>query len=214
MFVRAGVVVSVALVLASFAVGVYVYPQVLDRMPSHWDASGQVNGYMPKLLDLFLMPFGSLVLLGLFLLIPRVDPLRKNIASFRGYYDGFVALLAFYLLFIQCLMVASALGYSFNIVQLLVPAAGALFIYLGVLLGKAKMNWFIGIRTPWTLSDERVWTETHRIGGKAVILTGLVTLLGVVFPEYALVLMFLPLILVTIYLTYYSYSLYKRLEAG
>jgi uncharacterized membrane protein len=214
MFVRAGVVVSVALVMASLAVGVYVYPNVPDRMPSHWNAAGQVDGYMPKLLALFLIPFGSLVMLGLFLLIPRVDPLRKNIEGFRGYYDGFVALLTFYLLYIQCLSIASALGYGLNMSQFLVPAASVLFIYLGVLLGKAKKNWFIGIRTPWTLSDERVWNETHRIGGKILILAGLVTLLGAVFPEFALALILAPLISVTIYTTYYSYHLYKKLETG
>jgi len=201
-------------VLASLAAGVYVYPNVPDRMPSHWNAAGQVDGYMPKLLALFLIPFGSLVMLGLFLLIPRVDPLRKNIEDFRGYYDGFVALLTFYLLYIQCLSIASALGYRLNMNQLLVPAASALFIYLGVLLGKAKRNWFIGIRTPWTLSDERVWDETHRIGGKILILAGLVTLLGVVFPEFALALILAPLISVTIYTTYYSYHLYKKLGTG
>ena len=92
--------------LASFAAGVYMYPQVPDRMPSHWNAAGQVDGYMPKLLSLFLIPFGSLVMLGLFLLIPRVDPLRKNIEGFRGYYDGFVVLFTSYLLYIQCLSIA------------------------------------------------------------------------------------------------------------
>jgi len=173
-------------VLASFAAGVYVYPQVPDRMPSHWNAAGQVDGYMPKPLSLFLIPFGSLVMLGLFLLIPRVDPLRKNIEGFRGYCDGFVVLLTFYLLYIQGLSIASALGYRFNMNQLLVPAAGALFVYLGVLLGKAKRNWFIGIRTPWTLSDERVWDETHRIGGRLLVLAGLATLIGVAFSEFAL----------------------------
>jgi len=161
--VKAGAVVAVALVLASFAVGVYVYPQVPDMMPSHWNASGQVDGYMPRLPALFLIPFGSLLLVGLFLLISKIDPLRRNIASFRGYYDGFVELFAFYLLYIQCLMVASALGYRFNVVQLLFPAAGALFIDMSLLLGKARRNWFIGIRTPWTLSNERVWAETHRV---------------------------------------------------
>jgi len=209
---RVGVVVSVALVLASFAVGVYMYPQMPDRMPSHWNAAGQVDGYMPKPLALFLIPFGSLVMLGLFLLIPRVDPLRKNIEGFRGYYDGFVVLLTFYLLYIQALSIASALGYRFNMNQLLVPAASALFVYLGVLLGKAKRNWFIGIRTPWTLSDERVWDETHRIGGRLLALAGLATLIGVAFPEFALILIFAPFIPVTIYVTCYSYLLYRRLE--
>ena len=196
--------------LTSFAAGVYVYPQVPDRMPSHWNAAGQVDGYMPKLLSLFLIPFGSLMMLGLFLMIPRVSLLRKNIEGFRGYYDGFVVLLTFYLLYIQGLSIASALGYRFNLNQLLAPAASAFFVYLGVLLGKAKRNWFIGIRTPWTLSSDVVWDKTHRLGGRLFSACGIIALLGLLLPEYALLFVIVPVIAVAIYTCIYSYFEYRK----
>ena len=91
---------------------------------------------------------------------------------------------------------------------------GPVFFYTGVLCENAKRNWFIGIRTPWTLSSERVWDKTHKIGGRLFKIAGIVTLLGAFFPKYAVFFILIPTLFVAIYTVIYSYVEYQKVEAG
>jgi len=93
-------------------------------------------------------------ILGLFAVIPRIDPLRENIAEFRSYYDWFVVIFTIYMFVVHAGVVAFNLGYEFDFTYLILVAAAGLFYYSGVVLTHAKQNWFVGIRTPWTLSSE------------------------------------------------------------
>jgi immunity protein, SdpI family len=197
-------------ILASFLLGAYLYPQMPERMASHWDASGSVNGYMPKLWGLFLMPIISTILFLAFLVIPKIDPLKENIAKFRSYFDWFILLLFGFLFYLYLLTIAWNLGYRFNMIQLMAPAIGLLIYYVGVLTENAKQNWFIGVRTPWTLSSERVWNKTNRQAGKLFKAAGVIAVLGAVFPQYAIALILVPVILAAIYPLVYSYLEYQR----
>lgn len=197
-------------VLASFMLGAYLYPIMPERMASHWDASGSVNGYMSKLWGLFLMPVISTVLFLAFLVIPRIDPLKENIAKFRAYYDLFILQLFGFLFYIYLLTIFWNLGYRFNIIQLMAPAIGLLIFYAGVMMENAKQNWFIGVRTPWTLSSERVWNKTNRLAGKLFKAAGILAMLGAAFPEHAILLILVPVILAAVYPILYSYQEYQR----
>ena len=115
-----------------------------------------------------------------------------------------------FLLYIYLLTILWNLGLWFNMVQLLAPALGVLFYFCGVLIGKAKRNWFIGIRTPWTLSNEKVWDKTHLIGGRLFKAAGLVALLGVLFQNYAILFVLIPVILVSLFTIVYSYFAYQK----
>lgn len=199
-----------SLILASLLLGAYLYPIMPERMASHWDASGSVNGYMPKLLGLLLMPVISAILFLAFLVIPRIDPLKENIAKFRAYYDMFILLLFGFLFDLYLLTIFWNLGYRFNIIQLMAPAIGLLILYAGVLTENAKQNWFIGVRTPWTLSSETVWNKTNRLAGKLFKAAGILAMLGAVFPEHAILFILVPVILAGIYPLIYSYQEYRR----
>jgi uncharacterized membrane protein len=85
-----------------------------------------------------------------------------------------------------------------------------LFYYLGILSENVTRNWFIGIRTPWTMSNEKVWDKTHKLGGKLFKIIGLTSLLGVFFQNYAILFTLIPTILITIYTVVYSYFQYKK----
>jgi len=198
------------LILASFVLGAYLYPIMPERMASHWDASGSVNGYMPKLSGLFLMPIISTVLFLAFLVIPRIDPLKENIAKFRAYFDLFILLLFGFLFYLYLLTILWDLGSRFNIIQLKAPAIGLLIFYAGVLTENAKQNWFIGVRTPWTLSSETVWNKTNRLAGKLFKAAGILAALGAAFPQYAIFLILVPVILAGIYPLIYSYQEYQK----
>ncbi len=203
-------ILIVGLILISFLMGAYLYTYMPEKMASHWDANGRVNGYMPELSGLFLLPVISAILFLAFMLIPKIDPLKANIEKFRGHFDVFVLLLFVFLFYIHMLIMLWNLGYRFNIMQLLAPALGVIIYYSGVMTENAKQNWFIGVRTPWTLSSEVVWDKTNKLAGKLFKVAGVLAVMGLVFPKYAIFLILVPVILAAVYPVIYSYQKYQQ----
>jgi uncharacterized membrane protein len=208
--------VILGILILTFAIPVIAYPLMPEPMASHWGMSGEANGYLPRFWGLFLVPFISAGLALLFLIIPRIDPLKKNYQQFRPAYDRFVIVILLFLLYLSVLVILWNLGLRFSMAQVLAPAFGALLYACGVLIGRAKMNWFVGIRTPWTLSSERVWEKTHAFGGKLFRAAGILALLGAVLPGIAWLLFIGPVLLISVYLVVYSYLEYQKevVEAG
>jgi uncharacterized membrane protein len=198
------------IVLALFAVSAAFYPQMPERVASHWNAKGQVDGYMSRFWGLFFLPILSTGLVALLLLVPRIDPLKANIAAFRGYYDGFIVLMLGFMLYIHILTILWNKELRFNMVQAMAPAMGALFFWAGVMIKHAQRNWFIGIRTPWTLSSDTVWNRTHAIGGRLFQIAGLLCLLAIPFPSLAIWLILVPVMSVGVYTVVYSYWAYQQ----
>lgn len=203
-------IVIIGIIILSFLVGFYFYPQMPERVASHWNAQGEVDGYMPKSWGLFFMPLLLVGLFLLFLLIPKIDPLKENIKKFRKYFDGFIVLLMLFLFYIYLLTIFWNIGFRFNMGQLMIPALGILFYYCGILIENAKRNWFIGIRTPWTLSSETVWDKTHKIGGRLFKIAGVIALFGIFFPKQSILFVIVPVLLVTVYTLIYSYFAYQK----
>lgn len=204
-------VIVLVIILLSFIAAVYFYPQMPEKMASHWNAQGKVDGYMPKFWGLFLMPIVSVVMFLLFLLIPKIDPLKKNIEKFREYFDWFIVLIIAFLFYIYLLTVFWSLNFRFNMAAMMVPALGILFYYMGILTENAERNWFIGIRTPWTLSNNIVWKKTHKLGGKLFKIAGIIAVIGVLFQKYALFFVLVPAISVAAYTIVYSYFEYNKI---
>ena len=203
-------IVSIVIILLSFAVGIYLYPQLPDKMVSHWNVDGRVNGYMPKFWGLFLMPIISSIMLMLFLLLPKIDPLKENISQFRRYYDNFILLIILFMFYLDVLSIRWNQGRRFNFVQFLIPAFVILFYYAGILISHTKRNWFIGIRTPWTISSDVVWNKTHELGGRLFKIVAIISLIGLILPSIAFWLLIVPIMLVTVYVIIYSYFEHKK----
>jgi uncharacterized membrane protein len=200
----------IVVVALAFLLGIVLYPQMPDPMASHWNASGEVDGYMSKFWGVFLMPLLLVGLLFLMFLVPKLDPLKKNIDKFRKYYDGLILLISGFLLYIYVLTLVWNLGYRFNMGLMMAPAMGLLFYYIGILLENAKRNWFIGIRTPWTISSEKVWNKTHKLGSKMFKTSGIIALFGVLAQNYAYLLVIVPVLFSSAYLVAYSYFEYRK----
>ena len=203
-------IIALGIILISFLLGIYLYPSMPEQMASHWNAQGEVDDYMSKFWALFLMPLMSLGLLLLFLVIPKIDPLKQNIEKFRKYFDGFIVLMLGFLFYVYLLTIFWNLELRFSMTQLMIPAMAALFYYCGILVENAKRNWFIGIRTPWTLSNEKVWEKTHKLGGKLFKAAAIIILFGIVLKGYALLFILVPVIFVSFYLIVYSYVEYQK----
>ncbi len=198
------------IILLSFAVGIYLYPQMPEKMASHWNISGEVDGYAPKFWGLFLMPFVLIGFFLLFILIPKIDPFKANFEKFRKYFDAFMVFLILFFFYLHFLTLFWNLGFRFNFSQFLSPAFGMLLYCSGFLMEKTKRNWFVGIKTPWTISSERVWDKTHQVGGKLFKISGGVALLGMLFQDYAIFFTVIPVALVSLYLCVYSYFEYQE----
>ncbi|MFH1257804.1 MAG: SdpI family protein [Candidatus Micrarchaeota archaeon] len=203
-----------ALIVAAFVIAFYFYPLVPDKVASHWGAAGEVNGYSDKLVGLFLLPCIMLFIVVLFWVIPKIDPLRFNYPKFREFYDRFLAVLIAFMFYLHLLTVYWNTGNTFNMSQALVPAFAVLFFYSGTLIGAAKRNWFVGIRTPWTLSSESVWKKTHDVGGRLFKACGVIALLGLIFPEEAIWFMIVPVLASSAYTFIYSYLEYRKENGG
>jgi immunity protein, SdpI family len=198
--------------LAAFYVAALIfYPQMPAQMASHWNARGQVNGYISRFWGVFLFPFMATALTLLFLAIPNIDPLKTNIAKFRSYFDWFVILFLVYFLYIYLLTILWNKGVKFDLLQAMLPAIGALFFFAGVMMRHARRNYLIGIRTPWTLANDEVWNRTHRLGGILFMACGAIIAIASFWPKYAVYAILVPVLLVTLITVVYSYVIYQRI---
>ena len=202
--------IVLAMIVLGFLVGIFFYDQFPDRVASHWGSGGQVDGYMSKFWGTFLMPVMLTFMLGMFMLIPKIDPLKANVAKFRQHFDNFVILISAFMFYIYLLTVVWNLGTEFNMSRMLMPSFAILFYYIGILLEHAKRNWFIGIRTPWTLSSDKVWDKTHKRGAKLFKAVALLALVGAVFPLYMMQVVVFPMLFIALYLVVYSYFEYQK----
>lgn len=198
------------LVLLSFILSIYFYPQVPDQMATHWDSQGEVNGYMSKFWGTFFMPLLITGLVILFLVIPKIDPRKENIEMFRKHYEGFRLVLIIFLVLVHLHILLWNTGTQISPNAVIPLGIGLLFYYAGVLTENAEQNWFIGIRTPWTLSSEKVWKRTNRLGGKLFRIAGITAFSGVFFPEYAIYFILVPAVIVVVITVVYSYLEYKK----
>ncbi len=210
MTTRTATAISLILIAAAVLAGILLWSRLPDPMPSHWNAAGEIDGYMSKFWGVFLMPIITIALLPLFLVIPHIDPLKANIAKFRGVFNWFIVGFVAYMLFVYGLTLAAALGYQFNMTYALLPIVGLLFIGVGYMMGKAKRNFFIGIRTPWTLSSETVWDETHKLGAKLFMLAGAVTIVSAFLGENGIWLLLAAMLIAAFVPVVYSYILWRR----
>lgn len=205
-------IIVLSLVLVAVFAGLMLWNQLPDQMASHWDTNDQVNGYIPRFWGVFLMPLITLGMFLLFLAVPSIDPLKANIAQFREVFNVFIVLITAFMLYIHGLTLVWSLGYQgFKMSAAMLPFMGILFIAIGYIMRQAKRNFFIGIRTPWTLSSDYVWDKTHQLGSVLFMVSGAFAIIGGFFGGTAAFwLIFIPLIGSTIVLTVYSYILYRN----
>ncbi len=202
--------IALLLIVIAFAGTIAIYPELPAEMATHWNAAGEADGFSSKGLMTFFVP---LLMAGLALMmwaIPLVDPLRKNVEVFRVEYEWFIVVMTAFFLVMQVQILAWNLGYEVSPNVVLPVSMAVLFFYIGWMLGRARRNFFIGIRTPWTLMSEEVWDKTHRLGGILFMIAGAITLLGAFFPAYSVWFVLVPVLTVTGVTVVYSYVLYQR----
>ena len=157
-----------------------------------------------------LLQLGVTILL---FLVPRLDPLKHNVASFENTYHVFIAGFTGFLAYIHGLTLAWNLGWVFDMNQVILPAFALLFFLAGYLIKNARQNYFIGIRTPWTLGEyRRCGTETHRVGGIGFQVAAIISLVGLLVPNLAMYFILIPVLLAAFGSVVYSYFLFQKYQ--
>lgn len=166
------------LVVITFAASIIVYPRLPARVPTHWNIRGQVDGYGPRWISTFLLPAMLLVVWGLLRFLPRIDPRRANYAKMQGTYDLVVNLTLTLLAALHLVLLGAVAGAPISIARVVPALVGVSLVVIGNVLPRARPNWWFGIRTPWTLSNDRVWERTHRVGGYVMTAIGALAILA------------------------------------
>ena len=202
---------GIVLAILLAGVSVWAYPHLPPRVATHWNAAGQPNGYSSRGFAMALVPGLMVLITLLFQLLPLVDPKRANYAKFLDSYWAIANTVLLFLGSVHVLIIAHGLGYGVSIARLVPLFMGVLFIALGNVLPRIEPNWFVGIRTPWTLSSDTVWRKTHRTGGWVFFLGGCALMIEAFIPVspfwplYAVTIV--PVVLVPVV---QSYILWKR----
>jgi len=183
-----------------------------EQMASHWNEAGQVDGYSSKFMGLFFMPLIQVLVAGLMTGIPYLDPKRRNIETFRRTYNIFALAIVGFMTYLHILTLIWNLGYPMNMTLWMTPAFALLFFVAGHMIGKARQNFMVGIRTPWTLANTVVWEDTHRVGGVVFKVCALVSLVGMLFPDVAFFFMIGPILAGALGLVIYSYIRFVQIE--
>ena len=200
------------LLLAAVAVSsLYFYNHFPERVPSHWNFKGEIDGWSGKAGAAFGLPAILVLMYLMFLVIPYLDPRKEKYQQFAKVYHIFKTSILSLLGLLYFAVGINGIGYPINIGLWTPVVIGLLFIILGNYMGKIKSNWFVGIRTPWTLSSEEVWNKTHRFGGKIFILAGIGMILQPFLPENFRLPLFIITITAMLLGTFgYSYFIYKK----
>ncbi len=197
------------LIILSLIIGIYFYPKMPDQIASHWNIQNEVDGYMSRFWGVFLVPIIIIAISALFIFIPKLDPLKKNIVSFQDEFDKFSLIILLFLFYIYLLTLIWNLGIYFSLGKFVIVGVAIIIYYAAILIGKSKRNYFIGIRTPWTLSSDNVWDKTHKLGEKVFKLAAVLMLVSLFIENSFLFILIIILIMVFIPIIY-SYRFFRE----
>ncbi len=171
---------STVILLFALALTVWAWPQIPPdaQIPIHWNAQGVADNYGSKTVGLLMGP-GTLLLLTVMLgLVPHIEPRLQNLQQSKKAYTAVWIILLLFMAVLHWITVRSALGYAVDLPASMGYLIGVLFMVIGNYLGKIRSNFMFGIRTPWTLSSDKAWNKTHRLGGWLFFTAGLLIFLS------------------------------------
>jgi len=166
------------IVLTPLAAAIFIYPAMPDVVPTHWNAQGQVDGMSGRAFGTFSLPVMNVGLYVLLLVSPKLDPKKENYAGFAGTYRLIRWLIHAFMAGTFGVTIAAALSYEVDVGRWIPATVAVMFIVLGATMSRVKFNYFVGIRVPWTLADEEVWNQTHRVAAKWMMAGGVLALAG------------------------------------
>ncbi|PLX25786.1 hypothetical protein C0580_01460 [Candidatus Parcubacteria bacterium] len=205
-------VISILALVAMVVLAYYFNGVLPDQVISHWNAQGQADDYSSKTFFVYFMPLLSIGVYLLMKYLPKVDPKKANYIKFDTAYNflRLYLVLFFLVIFYVSGMMNLDFGKDWNMGQIMPVVIAILFVCIGLIMPQIKQNWFAGIKTPWTLSDNENWEKTHRFGGKMFILGGLVFLSMAFLPSNYFIVVFVVAIAIILSPILYSYFIFRN----
>jgi len=198
------------LIAAMLAAAALSWPGAPERIPVHWGIGGEVDRYGGKFEGLLLLPLVSVGIYLMMRFLPRLDPGRLNYERFAGAYYTMRAVAIAMLAVLYGIMQLVMRGVAVDMNRAIGLVVGGMLFVIGNVLGKVRPNWFVGVRTPWTLSSKRSWTRTHRLAGWVFVVGGIVWMgAGVVGTPMAMALALGILMAGVVSAIVYSYLVWK-----
>jgi immunity protein, SdpI family len=203
--------VAILMLLAMFVIAAMMWSRVPDRVPVHWGWAGQVNRMGGRFEGLFVLPLAALGVYVLLLVLPRIDPRRAHYSAFASPYRTIRMLMVAMLFDLQLVIVPRLSRPDVPLVGGPVLVLAIMVIVLGNFLPKIQSNWFVGVRTPWTLSSEESWRRTHRLAGWLFVIAGVVTIaITLLWPRAGMVVLLTSLMTSAAVSVVYSYLVWRR----
>ncbi|RYD68849.1 MAG: SdpI family protein [Sphingobacteriales bacterium] len=199
--------------LAPFAIITYFWDRFPAEIPLHWNMNGEADSYGSKLEGLLLMPLVNIGLYILLLVLPYIDPKKANYALFKSPYQILRFVIHIFLFLAFMMIIFTVLGYDISSQKIIPLAVIALMLVLGNYMGTIRPNYFVGIKTPWTLANEDVWVKTHRFSGKIWVFASLIMLVIALFLPINEIIMLLYIALLVLPPFVYSYLEFRKLES-
>ena len=204
-------IIAVLVVLATLVHLIIAYPSLPAEVVTNWGLNGDVE-YSSKSTLWFLWAINA-GMIPMFFIVPKIDPKGKSYAKVDGFYTYFRLIIVVFLALMMEITILSANDpYRFNVGKIAVIGISLLFIFIGNYLPKCKQSFTMGIKTMWTLSDERVWNKTHRLGGILFVISGFVMLVASLFfgEKVMFIVTMVAGVGTVVITTVYSYILYRK----
>jgi uncharacterized membrane protein len=167
--------VLVALMTGGSIYGARVIPEDA-LLPIHWGIRGDADGYAPRNVMLILFPALGAGISLLFAAIPYIDPRKEHIRRSPGlYYASWMGVLIF-LAALHFVVIAGAMNGAEPHPSYILISICILIALLGNFLTKSRSNWFMGVRTPWSLDSEKAWIAANRTTGWLFVLSSIAAL--------------------------------------
>lgn len=204
-------VFPLSITLLTLVAWLIALPHLPATMPIHWGANGEADGFATKI-NAMILTVGIMVLIYFIIaFVPRIDPRKENYKYFSKTYNIVLNAVLLLFFFVNMSTILQGLGYNVPMAYIAPIMAGLVFIIIGNYLQRVRSNYFMGIRTPWTLSNETVWKKTHRLSGKLFFIGGLLILISAFLPDgYKSVIMWGSIVLCVAAPYLYSYLAYKK----
>jgi uncharacterized membrane protein len=170
-------------IVASVLFSLAVYAKLPDQVATHFGPTGKPDGWSSRSFAAFGLPLLSFFMFSLLSALPKVMPRRENYERFSGTYWTIITVIIGFMSATHVVILGISLGWPIDVLTFMLLGIGAMFVIMGNLMPRVKSNWMLGIRTPWTLESENVWRETHRIGGRTMVVAGIITMVAAFLPD-------------------------------
>ncbi len=205
---RKTLIIATIVILLPMLAGVILWNKLPEQFPIHFNSAGEVDGWSSKTFGVFGLPlilvaFQWLCALGSLKMDPKAENLEGKVFSLVLWIIPVLSVV------LHALVYCTAMGMDVNM-QIVMPLlVGLLMVIIGNWLPKCKQTWTLGIKLPWTLTDENNWNRTHRFAGPIWVVCGMVIMVSGLVGGVFLWVMLAAFVVMVAAPTVYSYLLFK-----